>query len=194
MQFQEYLGEKNQIFLHKSFCFLVAAEMFLEVALFLETSPVLKNSWVHAWLTTMTGWQIKLLESQSFNDFILSNLFILSKFIYIHMAPIISIHKFISIQTQMYLFICYQSENKQYTRQEHSQEKIFINSQCAQKGHTYLKSMKQLLAFLKKKIEASCKKSVCFNCSFLRFQGLVTRLTTPIFGHFYLKKYQNLFF
>ena len=39
------LGEKS--FPHEAFCLLVVAEMFLELALFLET-PFLNNSWVHA--------------------------------------------------------------------------------------------------------------------------------------------------
>ena len=34
-------------------------EIFLEVAIFLETYPVLKNSLLHAWLTTMVGWKTK---------------------------------------------------------------------------------------------------------------------------------------
>ena len=52
----------------KSFCLLVVAEMFREVALFLETSSVLKTSWVQAWLTTMTGWQIKTFGKSIFQS------------------------------------------------------------------------------------------------------------------------------
>ena len=53
--FQEYLDEKTQIFSHKAFCLFVVARMFLKVTLFLETFSVLKNSWVHAWSTTVVG-------------------------------------------------------------------------------------------------------------------------------------------
>ena len=46
MQFQEYVDEPSppkKNFPHKAFCLFVTAEMFLEVALFLETYSVLKT-------------------------------------------------------------------------------------------------------------------------------------------------------
>ena len=46
--------------------------MFLEVALFLEIFPVLKKSWLHAWSTTMVGWQRKLLGFGPARTFTLS--------------------------------------------------------------------------------------------------------------------------
>ena len=46
---------KKTNFSHEAFCLFAVAEIFLEVAIFLETYPVLKNSWLHAWLTTMFG-------------------------------------------------------------------------------------------------------------------------------------------
>ena len=49
------IKKKTLFFPHEAFCFFVVAEMFLKVALFLETSYVLKNSCVHTWLTTMIG-------------------------------------------------------------------------------------------------------------------------------------------
>ena len=36
--------KKPQIYPHEDFCLFVVAEMFFQVALFLETSSVLKNS------------------------------------------------------------------------------------------------------------------------------------------------------
>ena len=47
--------KKPQIFPYKAFCLFVVAEMFLEVALFLQALFFLKNSRVHAWSTTMVG-------------------------------------------------------------------------------------------------------------------------------------------
>ena len=64
---------KNPTFFpHEAFCLSVAAGMFLEVALFLETYYVLKNSWLHAWSTTTVGWQRKSLGFGPVSAFTLS--------------------------------------------------------------------------------------------------------------------------
>ena len=64
--------KKTQIYPHEDFCLFVVAEMFFQVALFLETSSVLKNSQLDAWLTTMVGWKRKLLGFGAAKTFILS--------------------------------------------------------------------------------------------------------------------------
>ena len=58
-------------FPHDAFCLFVIAEMFLEVALFLQTS-VLKNSWLQAWSTTMVSWQRKPLGFEPARPFTLA--------------------------------------------------------------------------------------------------------------------------
>ena len=54
MSFQEYLGEKTQKFSPAVLFFLVFDEMFIEVPLFHETSPALKNVWLHAWVRNVS--------------------------------------------------------------------------------------------------------------------------------------------
>ena len=64
--------KKNLIFPHGAFCLFAVAQIFIEVAIFPETYPVLKNSWLHAWLTTMFGWQTKVLGFGPARTFTLS--------------------------------------------------------------------------------------------------------------------------
>ena len=103
--------KKTQLFPMRSLVFVVA-EMLLEVALFLETSYVLKNFWAHMWFTSWLTW---LADKSNFWTFTLSAVSysytsLFESLIFIHMTHRISIKGFSSIQTQMYMFICYQFE------------------------------------------------------------------------------------
>ena len=49
MQFQKYLGVKICESFPSALFLRVVHEMFMEVPLFQETSPALKNSWLRAW-------------------------------------------------------------------------------------------------------------------------------------------------
>ena len=49
MQFWEYLGENPEIFACGTLISCAVEEMFIEVPLFQETSPIPKNSRLHAW-------------------------------------------------------------------------------------------------------------------------------------------------
>ena len=93
--------KKPQHFPHKAFCLFVAAKMFLEVALFLETYSVLKTRCTLG----RPPWLADKGNFHSFNDFILSKLTIKAYFSFtLHLE---------------YLFAT-SLKNKQYTRQQQS--------------------------------------------------------------------------
>ena len=83
-------------------CLFVVVEMFLEVALFLETSSVLENLWVQGWSNPIVGWQRKLLDIYSLNYFILWNL---SISYFIQMTLRISIKIYFNSNTNVHIFL-----------------------------------------------------------------------------------------
>ena len=82
-------SKNTQIFPYEAFLLFVAAVMFLEVALFLESYPVLKTpgsmpGWL-PWLVDKGNfWLLDQLNIHLFNNFILSNLSILKLIFHSH--------------------------------------------------------------------------------------------------------------
>ena len=93
----------------------VVAEMFLEVALFLETSYVLKNVWVHMWFTSWLTW---LADKSNFWTFTLSAvsysyISLFESLIFIHMTPRISIKGLVQFKHKCTCLFATNLKNKQ---------------------------------------------------------------------------------
>ena len=103
-----------QVFPHEVLCLYVVAEMFLKMALYLETYSVVKTGCAPGWPAWVADqgdvWVLDQLEHSLFQWFhTLRSLCSKAYFSFTwHVENFI--HKFTSIQTQMEIFMCYQSE------------------------------------------------------------------------------------
>ena len=114
-RFRSTYMKKAPKFSQWAFFSYVVAEKFIKGPYPNKHSRPCKNSWLHAWSTNMTFqfsgrdnfWVLDQLNHSLFQLFHSLKAVYFRAYFFIHIMPRISIHRFTSIQAQMYIFICY---------------------------------------------------------------------------------------